>query len=412
MPATPDVATARLISLATAVPPYDLLQVDVAERAAVLFGSTDGGFHRLAPVYRNAQIDRRHSCVPLDWFMDDHSFAERNALFLEHATRLLTEAASDALARCGLRAQEIDTIVTVCSSGIATPALDARVMANLAFRPDVQRLPIFGLGCAGGVLGMARAAAMAKAAPASNVLLLVVELCSLTFRRQDRSKSNIVATALFGDGAAAAVITCRSAAEDGGRTPSVGPWGEHTWPGSLDVMGWAVADDGLKVLFSRDIPTLVREDLRPVIDRFLSRNAMTLADMDEFVCHPGGAKVIDALEACCDLRPGDLQHTRNVLRAHGNMSAVTILFVLEASMKDHTGGRRLLTTLGPGFTAGMLILDAAWARWSGFWGWWRSRGYWNWRSPRAIRADCYSKGRVRLAGPTIPCSSCCTDHGY
>jgi alkylresorcinol/alkylpyrone synthase len=359
MPAIADAATARLISLATAVPPHDLLQDDVADRAAVLFGSTDGGFHRLAPVYRNAEIARRHSCVPLDWFMAHHSFAERNALFLEHATRLLTEAARDALARCGLRPQDIDTLVTVCSSGIATPALDARVMANLAFRPDVQRMPIFGLGCAGGVLGLARAAAMAKAAPASNVLLLVVELCSLTFRRQDRSKSNIVATALFGDGAAAAVITCRPAAADGPRTPSVGPCGEHTWPDSLDVMGWEVADDGLKVLFSRDIPTLVREDLRPVVDSFLTRNALTVADMDEFVCHPGGAKVIDALEGCFDLQPGALKHARDVLRAHGNMSAVTVLFVLQASMDDHPGGRRLLTTLGPGFTAGMLILDAA-----------------------------------------------------
>jgi alkylresorcinol/alkylpyrone synthase len=359
MPVTIDPGTPRLISLATAVPPHDLLQVDVADRAAVLFGSTDGGFHRLAPVYRNAEIARRHSCVPLDWFMAHHSFAERNTLFLEHATRLLTEAAVDALTLADLRPQDIDTIVTVCSSGIATPALDARVMAGLAFRPDVQRLPIFGLGCAGGVLGLARAAAMARAAPTSNVLLVVVELCSLTFRREDRSKSNIVATALFGDGAAAAVITCRPAATDGHRTPSLGPWGEHTWPDSLDVMGWEVADDGLKVVFSRDIPTLVREDLRPVVDTFLTRNALTLADLDEFVCHPGGAKVIDALEACFDLAPGALQHARDVLRAHGNMSAVTVLFVLQASMNDHPGGRRLLTTLGPGFTAGMLIVDAA-----------------------------------------------------
>jgi alkylresorcinol/alkylpyrone synthase len=124
-------------------------------------------------------------------------------------------------------------------------------------------------------------------------------------------------------------------------------------------MGWEVADDGLKVLFSRDIPTLVREDLRPVVDSFLTRNALTLDDMDEFVCHPGGAKVIDALEGCFELPPGGLQHARDVLRAHGNMSAVTVLFVLRASMDDHSGGRRLLTTLGPGFTAGMLILDAA-----------------------------------------------------
>ena len=233
MPGTPNAVSPngdmpRLVALATAVPPHDLAQDDVADRAATLFGSTEGGFHRLAPVYRNARIDRRHACVPLDWFLEAHSFPERNALFLEHATALLTAAAASALAQCDLGPEDIDTIVTVCSSGIATPALDARVMARLGFRSDVQRLPVFGLGCAGGVLGLSRAAAMAQAAPGSNVLLLVVELCSLTFRRQDRSKSNIVATALFGDGAAAAVISCRPELAEGRAAPTLGPWGEHT----------------------------------------------------------------------------------------------------------------------------------------------------------------------------------------
>ncbi|HEY2661402.1 MAG TPA: 3-oxoacyl-[acyl-carrier-protein] synthase III C-terminal domain-containing protein [Caulobacteraceae bacterium] len=348
----------RLIALATAIPPHDLLQEDVAERAAVLFAATDGGFHRLAPVYRNAQIERRHSCVPLDWFLEDHAFAERNALFLENATNLLVEAAEKALAEAQLEPAGIDTIVTVCSSGIATPALDARVMERLAFRRDVQRMPMFGLGCAGGVLGLSRAAAMAQAAPQSNVLLLVVELCSLTFRRQDRSKSNMVATALFGDGAAAAVITCREDVESES-APRLGPWGEHTWPDSLDVMGWEVADDGLKVLFSRDIPTLVRDCLRPVIDTFLARHDIALREIDEFVCHPGGAKVLDALEDCFELQRGTLNHARDTLRNHGNMSAVTILFVLRAALDERLRGRRLLTTLGPGFTAGMMVLEAA-----------------------------------------------------
>ena len=331
----------------------------MTKRAATLFGTTEGGFHRLAPLYRNAQIHQRHSCVPLDWFLGEHGFAERNALFLEHATRLLTQAASDALAQAGLRPDEIDTIVTVCSSGIATPALDTRVMANLAFRPDVQRLPVFGLGCAGGVLGLSRAAAMARAEPSSNGLLLVVELCSLTFRKQDRSKSNIVATALFGDGAAAAVITCRRDAEGAETAPRMGPWGEHTWPASLDVMGWDVADDGLKVVFSRDIPSLVRDELRPVVDAFLARHAIELRQIDEFVCHPGGAKVVDALEDCFELQRGALRHARDTLRDHGNMSAVTVLFVLRASLDASPTGRRLLTTRGPGFTAGLMVLEAA-----------------------------------------------------
>ena len=347
----------RLAALATTVPPFELLQQDVASRAASLFGSAEGGVHRLAPMYRNALIDRRHSCVPVDWFLEEHGFPERNALFLQHATDLLAEAATKALGEAGLHPSEIDAIVTVCSSGIATPGLDARVMGRLPFRRDVQRLPILGLGCAGGVLGLSRAAAMAMASPDSHVLLLVVELCSLTFRRQDRSKSNIVATALFGDGAAAAVVTCRRDTVSPS-APRLGPWGEHTWSDSLDVMGWDIADDGLKVVFSRDIPTLVRDDLRPVIDDFLRRHELRIGDIDEFVCHPGGAKVVDALEDCLGLQAGALGHARDTLRDHGNMSAATVLFVLRAALDERPAGRRLMTTLGPGFTAAMMMIDA------------------------------------------------------
>jgi alkylresorcinol/alkylpyrone synthase len=347
------------LALATAVPEVILGQDEVVSRAAEIFGTVEGGFYRLAPVYQNAAIERRHACTPIDWFLDEHGFAERNALFLENAVALLAEAASKALAQAGLQPEDIDTIVTISSSGIATPGLEAMVMGKIPFRPDVQRLPVFGLGCAGGVLGLSRAAAMAQAMPEGRVLLLVVELCSLTFRRQDRSKSNIVATALFGDGAAAAVVTCREDDPGAAEAPRLGPWGEHTWPDSLDVMGWDVADDGLKVVFSRDIPTLVQTELRPVLDAFFARHDITLADIDEFVPHPGGAKVLDALEDCFEIERGSLTHARDILRDYGNMSAVTVLFVLQAALAAKRPGRRLLTTLGPGFTAGMMILEAA-----------------------------------------------------
>ena len=345
--------TARLAALATAWPPYTLRQEDVAANGAELFATTHGGFERLAPIYRNALIETRHSCVPLDWYLKPHSFGERNALFLDNAVALIAEAASKALDEAGLAADQIDAIVTVCSTGVATPSLEARLMQVMPFRPDVRRLPIFGLGCAGGVIGLARATEMARAYPESRVLLLVVELCALTFRYQDRSKSNLVATALFGDGAAAAIVSCRDNVEG----PRLGPSHEHTWPDSLDVMGWDVADDGLKVVFSRDIPTLVRDDFRPIALAFLSRNGLTPDDVGGFVCHPGGAKVIDALESCFALDPGSLIHTRNVLRDHGNMSAATVLFVLKAALDDGAQGPQLLTTLGPGFTTALMLVQ-------------------------------------------------------
>uniref|UniRef100_UPI002FCCAFC5 type III polyketide synthase n=1 Tax=Brevundimonas sp. TaxID=1871086 RepID=UPI002FCCAFC5 len=277
----------RLQSLALAWPPHVLRQEDVAANGAEMFATTHGGFERLAPIYRNALIETRHSCVPIEWYLEPHSFSERNDLFLENAVRVLAEAAGKALAQAGLEAGDIDAVVAVCTTGIATPALDARLMQVMAFRPDIRRLPVFGLGCAGGVVGLARAADLARAHPGERVLLLVVELCALTFRAQDRSKSNLVATALFGDGAAAAVVSCR----DDATGPVLGASREHTWPDTLEVMGWDVADDGLKVVFSSDIPTLVQNDFRPVAMDFLADQGLTSADIGGFVCHPGGAKV-------------------------------------------------------------------------------------------------------------------------
>ena len=221
-------------------------------------------------------------------------------------------------------------------------------------RTQKQQRPgnIFGLGCAGGVLGLARAASQALAAPGETILFLVVELCALWFRRDDFSKSNIVATALFGDGAAGALLSTE------GDGPTVVAAGEHTWPGSLDVMGWDVADDGLSAVFSRDIPKLVATRFREVMADFLARHDLVVDDIDRFVCHPGGAKVVAALEDAFGLGRGTLASARGVLRDFGNMSAATVMFVLERTLADpRPWNRALMNALGPGFTAGFIVLD-------------------------------------------------------
>jgi alkylresorcinol/alkylpyrone synthase len=244
----------------------------------------------------------------------------------------------------------------VSTTGIATPSLDALLLDRLPFRRDVARLPIFGLGCAGGVLGLARAAQLARAAPGMRVLFLVVDLCALTFRKIDQSKSNVVAAALFGDGAAAALVGPGLNGDAG--EPVIAASGEYTWPDSLGVMGWHVEDDGLGVLFSRDIPTLVRGQFRPALDQFLAKQGQTIADIDAFVCHPGGAKVVTAFEEALELPQGELWPAREVLRDYGNMSAPTVLFVLER-MLPARAGRYLMSALGPGFTAAFLTLETA-----------------------------------------------------
>jgi alkylresorcinol/alkylpyrone synthase len=342
----------RLLALATAVPPHMLRQSDVRARARHLFAGAGDEIERLLPVFENAEIDTRYSCVPIEWYDAPSGWKDRNRIYLDNAVALLERVTLDCLAQAKLTAEAIDAIVVVSTTGIATPSLDALLMERLGMRRDVQRLPIFGLGCAGGVNGLARAAALARMAPTSHVLFLVVELCALCFRKNDFSKSNVVATALFGDGAAGAILSGGS-----GAGPRIGPAGEHTWPESLDVMGWQVEEDGLKALFSRDIPALVRTKLRGVAEAFLARHGLVLDDIDAFVCHPGGAKVLTALEQAYGLAAGTLAEGRRVLRDYGNMSAATVLFVLERMLRHGSKGRMLLSALGPGFTAGFLILD-------------------------------------------------------
>ncbi len=341
----------RLLAVATAVPPYPLDQDDVVERVRRLFGGS-ADLDRLLPVFTNTGIRTRYSCVPIDWYDRAHGWAERNRIYLASALDLIESATRLVLDRAGLGKEAIDAIVTVSSTGIATPSLDALLIERMGLRADLRRSPLFGLGCAGGAIGMARAASEAAGHPGQTVLLLVVELCALSFRRDDLSKSNIVATALFGDGAAAALLTTAGAG------PVIAASGEHTWPGTLAVMGWEIADDGLSAVFSRDVPRLVATRLRGAAQGFLARNGLGFSDIDRFICHPGGAKVIAGLETAFGLPEGALADARAVLRDYGNMSAATVLFVLERALAAATPWRRaLLSALGPGFTAGFLVLD-------------------------------------------------------
>jgi len=346
----------RLLALATAVPPHALGQEEVVERVRRLFGRS-AELDRLLPVFANSGIARRYSSVPLEWYDEPHGWAERNRHYLTGALDLLENVAGRVLDRAGLSADELGGIVTVSTTGVATPSLDALLIERMQLPRTISRLPIFGLGCAGGVVGLARAADMAAALPGKAVLCLVVELCTLSFRRDDLAKSNIVATALFGDGAAAALL--RYEGEENG--PAIIATGEHTWPKSLDIMGWDVADDGLKAIFSRDIPRLMQAELKPAVDDFLAHQGLRLADIDRFVCHPGGPKVLDAFEEVFGLELGALAEARGVLRDFGNMSAASVLFVLER-MLERTGaagtawGRALMIALGPGFTAGFALL--------------------------------------------------------
>jgi alkylresorcinol/alkylpyrone synthase len=337
-----------LLSLATAVPPHVLEQREVASRMLAAFGGCFERNPQLSDIFVNAGIERRYSVRPIEWIEQPHDWGERGAAYLDGAGELFVAAAASALERAGLRGRDIDVIVSVTSSGIATPSLDARVGPALGLRPDVSRVPVFGLGCAGGATGLAIAARLARAHPGHKVLLVAVELNTLAFRRDRRAKANIIASALFGDGAAAAVLETGS---QPGSLARIGASAEHTWPDTLDVDPL-----GLGVVLSRAVPRFIEQRLGAPAAAFVSRAGCD--PRGRFLCHPGGAKVVAAIETALRLRSGTLAHERAVLRDYGNMSSPSVLFVLDRALADGLRGPAVITALGPGFTASFLSLEA------------------------------------------------------
>ena len=343
-----------LLSLATAVPPHVIEQQDAKIRAREAFGGNKALFDRLAGVFDNAGIARRHIVAPQEWYMSAHGWHDRNAVYLEAAESLFVEAASAAIEKAGLAPDQIDGVVTVSTTGIATPSLEARAGPRLGLRDDVRRVPIFGLGCAGGVNGLATASRLAASEPGTNWLFVTVETCSISIRLDSADPAAIVATALFGDGAAAAVVTSgeHSIARIRGGA-------EKLFPDTLRIMGWDVEDPGLAVVFDRAIPPFIEQNLASTVDEMCAKLGIDRSGIDRLCCHPGGVKVIDAIETALHLNQGELNIEREVLRDFGNMSAPTVMFVLDRLLKQGLPDRVLMTAFGPGFTCAGLLLEAA-----------------------------------------------------
>jgi alkylresorcinol/alkylpyrone synthase len=346
--------SASLLSLATAVPPQVVEQHEAKARAREAFGGKKALFDRLAGVFDNAGIARRHIVAPQDWYMASHGWHDRNELYLEAAQSLFIEAATAAIRQAGLEPDEIDGVVTVSTTGIATPSLEARVGPQLGLRDDVRRVPVFGLGCAGGVSGLATASRLAVAEPGSKWLMVTIETCSISIRLDSDDPAAVVATALFGDGAAAAVVA-------GGEhsLARIAGSAEMLWPDTRRIMGWDVEDPGLSVVFDRAIPPFIEVNLAQAVDEICAKLGIARDEIDRFCCHPGGVKVIDAIEKALNLNQGELNLEREVLHDFGNMSAPTVLFILERLLKQGIPDRVLMMAFGPGFTAAGLLLEAA-----------------------------------------------------
>ncbi len=280
----------QLLSLATASPSHNLRQNDVLEAANEVFGARFPQFERMAPVFEHAGVRNRQVAMPVEWYLQPRTWPERSAVYDEVALDLFCQAARGALDEAGLTGAQVDVIVTVSSTGISTPSLEARAMGRMGFRSDAARIPMFGVGCAGGATGLALAARLARAQPGCRVLLVCVELCSMAFRMDQLSKADIVSTAIFSDGAAACVL---STAAEG--FAEITGYAEHTWPDTLDIMGWRVDATAWRDPGPR-LPPFIHEKIRPAMDEMLAGQGLAIADIDRFICHPGGMKVIEALE--------------------------------------------------------------------------------------------------------------------
>ena len=346
--------TAALVSLATSVPPHQFHQKQILSAARGLLADRYPEFDTLASLFANTGIRNRYGTKPIEWYLEPRGWPERTKAFLEGAESLFVDVAREAIARADLSTGDIDTVVTVCSTGIATPTLEARLSGKMGFRPDVSRVPVFGLGCAGGVSGLSLAARLAESRPGTNVLLVVLELCTLAVRHDTLTKANVVAASLFGDGAAAIILR----AGDGGAT-RVEASGEKLWPDTLDIMGWSVDPEGFGVIFQRTIPDFVQQHMGAAVAEIVAGMELSIDGINRFICHPGGTKVIAALEQALSLDQGALDHEREVIADYGNMSAPTVLFVLERVRAHGLPPRSLLTALGPGFTASCVALRHA-----------------------------------------------------
>lgn len=354
----------KIISTATADAPYVLPQNEIKNFTYNLFSGSDIDIERLISVFDNSEIIQRHISVEPEWLSKEHSFEERSGIFAEVSLRLAKQAIVECLAGVNTTPAKIDNIIYVTSTGVMTPTLDARLFNELGFNGHIKRLPLWGLGCAGGAAGISRAMDIARAYPKENVLVLAVELCSLTFQKDDISKSNIVAASLFGDGCACVLVAGDEnelAANE--KAPELVASLSTIYDNSLDVMGWDIVDTGFSVVFSRDIPTIVKENVKPNIAELLTMYNLEIEDIKHYITHPGGLKVINAYEESLGVKSGTLNISRKILKEHGNMSSPSVIYVLDEFLKNiknvKAGEYGLISSLGPGFSSELVLFKTS-----------------------------------------------------
>lgn len=338
--------------------PFKVDQQEVKQFAKDIFASSFPQVERMLNAFDNTEIKTRNLCKPLDYYASVHTFQEQNAEYIRIALEYSVNAIEACISSAQIDKDEITDIIFVSTTGLATPSLDALIINKMRLNQNISRTPIFGLGCGGGVSGFSKASILAKANPDAVVLLVAVELCSLTFLRNDFSKSNFIGASLFADGVAALIITGDNHKNKTKNEITFLATQSKLYYDTLDVMGWEFLDNGFKVLFSQDIPTIISKNIYNDVSSFLAKNQLKLPDIKNFIFHPGGKKVLTAYEEALLVEGDFLKTTREVMNDNGNMSSTTILYVLERFFtQGFENGYGLMVSMGPGFSSEIVLLQ-------------------------------------------------------
>jgi alkylresorcinol/alkylpyrone synthase len=348
-------SSCTIAATATALPPYTITREDVKVYMGRVFDIPERRLDAMMSIVDNAQVHNRHSIFPLDYTIEPRPLSKTNNEYIEHAVKLGREAAEKCLESAGMKAEDIDMIITVSCTGFMIPSLDAHLINLMGFRSNVRRMPFTELGCAAGAMALGRAADYLQAQPDGNVLIIAVELPSLTFQRKDISQANLISSILFGDGAAAVIVTGKPA-----KGPKILVSETYTFPDSLGAMGFDLRDSGFHILLAKDVPEMIGEKIGGLVQGFLDRQGRKREEIKGWILHPGGARLLGNVEKELGLCKCDTQPSWDILGNVGNLSSATILFILHEWLYKRplqAGEYAMAAAFGPGFSAEFLLLQ-------------------------------------------------------
>ncbi len=346
----------KLAAAASAFPSHTYSQDTIATALTSVWQDKLQRPESLDRIHRNTGVDQRHLVLPLQDYLAVDTWGKANNIWIESALDLGSSAICRAITPLGLTPKDIDALFFVTVTGVASPSIDARLVNRMGLSPNIKRNPIFGLGCVAGVAGTARAADYVRAFPDHIAVVLSVEICSLTWQRDDVTAANVISTGLFGDGAAAVVV---AGADTGLPGPHVIDTRSSFYPNTERVMGWDISERGFQIVLSPDVPKVIEYNLRRDMDGFLARHQLKRSDISSWIIHTGGPKVLDAVASALELKPGDLDASWECLRQVGNLSSASVLVVLQdylANRRGEPGTYSVMAAMGPGFCSELVLL--------------------------------------------------------